>query len=92
VQLLEAIGEGGGRRLAAGALRGDSYDRTDLTGPLALVLGSEAHGVPDALEPVLDSWTHVPMRGRAESLNVGVTGAVICFEAARQRRHAAPAN
>jgi tRNA G18 (ribose-2'-O)-methylase SpoU len=32
------------------------------------------------------------MRGRAESLNVGVTGAVICFEAARQRRHAAPAN
>jgi TrmH family RNA methyltransferase len=92
VQLLEAIGEGGGRRLAAGALRGDSYDRTDLTGPLALVLGSEAHGVPDALEPVLDSWTHVPMHGRAESLNVGVTGAVICFEAARQRRHAAPAN
>jgi TrmH family RNA methyltransferase len=92
VQLLESIGEGGGRRLAAGALRGDPYDRTDLTGPLALVLGSEAHGVPDALEPVLDSWTHVPMHGRAESLNVGVTGAVICFEAARQRRHAAPAN
>jgi TrmH family RNA methyltransferase len=92
VQLLEAIGERGGRRLAAGARRGDPYDRTDLTGPLAVVLGSEAHGVPEVLEPVLDRWTHVPMSGRAESLNVGVTGAVICFEAARQRRQSEPAN
>jgi tRNA G18 (ribose-2'-O)-methylase SpoU len=58
----------------------------DLTGPMALVLGSESHGVPDELEPVLDGWTHVPMAGQGESLNVGVTGAVVCFEAARQRQ------
>jgi TrmH family RNA methyltransferase len=85
VQLLEAIGGRGGRRLAAGAGRGDPYDRTDLTGPLALVLGSESHGVPDELGSVLDGWTHIPMAGHAESLNVGVTGAILCFEAARQR-------
>ena len=42
----------------------------------------------ESLEPVLDGWTHVPMAGQAESLNVGVTGAVICFEAARQRARA----
>ena len=92
VQVLEAIGRCGGRRLAAGARRGDPYDRADLTGPLAVVLGSESRGVPEALEPALDGWTHVPMAGRAESLNVGVTGAIICFEAARQRRHTEPAN
>jgi RNA methyltransferase, TrmH family len=90
VHVLETIGERGGRRVAAGARRGDPYDRTDLSGPLAIVLGSESHGVPEALEPVLDGWTHVPMSGRAESLNVGVTGAIICFEAARQRRRSWP--
>jgi TrmH family RNA methyltransferase len=86
VHLLEAIGRRGARRVAAGTRRGDAYDATDLTGALALVLGSESHGIPTSLEPVLDGWTHVPMAGHVESLNVGVTGAVVCFEAARQRR------
>jgi tRNA G18 (ribose-2'-O)-methylase SpoU len=31
----------------------------------------------------------IPLRGRIESLNVAMTGAVICFEASRQRRSAA---
>jgi TrmH family RNA methyltransferase len=87
--LLDSIGARGARRLAAGAGRGDAYDDTDLTGALALVLGSESHGILPTLEPGLDGWTHVPMAGHAESLNVGVTGAIVCFEAARQRRRAA---
>ena len=86
MHLLEAIGGRGGRRLAAASRRGDPYDQTDLSGPLALVLGSESHGVAPALDPVVDGWTHVPMAGHIESLNVAVTGAVVCFEAARQRR------
>jgi TrmH family RNA methyltransferase len=89
VHVLETIGGHGARRVAAGARRGDTYDDTDLTGSLALVLGSESHGIPTSLEPLLEGWTHVPMAGHAESLNVGVTGAVVCFEAARQRRRAA---
>jgi len=87
VHLLEAIGGRGGRRLAAASRRGDPYDQTDLTGPLALVLGSESHGVAPALDAVVDGWTHVPMAGHTESLNVAVTGAIVCFEAARQRRN-----
>jgi TrmH family RNA methyltransferase len=86
VDLLEAIGRTGGRRLGAAARRGDPYDQTDLRGPLALVLGSEAHGVAGELDGVVDGWTHVPMAGQTESLNVAVTGAVLAFEAARQRR------
>ncbi len=86
VHVLETIGGLGGRRIATSAHRGDSYDRTDLTGPIALVLGSESHGVPGELDPLVDGWTHVPMAGRVESLNVAVVGAIVCFEAARQRR------
>ena len=69
VQLLEAIGEGGGRRLAAGALRGDPYDRTDLTGPLALVLGSEVTRCPRCTRTGarrLDARTHARTRGVAQ--------------------------
>ena len=76
----------GVRRLAARRRRGEPYDRTDLTGPLALVLGSEAHGLPADVEPRTGRLDARPHGGHAESLNVGVTGAVVCFEAARQRR------
>lgn len=41
---------------------------------LALVLGSEAHGVSDRSVP--DAWAHVPMPGATESLNVAAAGAI----------------
>jgi TrmH family RNA methyltransferase len=61
-------------------------DEVDLRGPLALVLGNEAHGLPAELDQHLDVRLTIPMHGRVESLNVGMAGAVICFEALRQRR------
>ena len=69
---------------AAGA-ETDLYE-TDLTGPTAVVLGNEAHGLPDALHEHLDATVRIPMTGPADSLNVAVAGAIVCFEAARQRR------
>jgi TrmH family RNA methyltransferase len=51
--------------------------------PLALVLGSEAHGVPD--EVPLDRVVTIPHAGRAESLNVAMAASVLAFEVARQR-------
>jgi RNA methyltransferase, TrmH family len=63
---------------------GVQYDRADLRGPVALVLGNEAHGVPADL-PVAH-WLSIPHVGRAESLNVAMAAAVLCFEVARQRR------
>jgi tRNA G18 (ribose-2'-O)-methylase SpoU len=83
VHVLEAIGGRGGRRVGAAARRGASYDRADLRAPVALVLGSEAHGIPPETAALVDTWVHVPMAGHVESLNVGVTGALLCFEAAR---------
>ncbi len=79
------------RTVGAAAGRGSAYDRANLSGPLALVVGSEAHGLPDSLAGGIDEWVHVPLGGEAESLNVGAAAAVLCFEVQRQRRHAAPA-
>lgn len=84
--VLEGLGEAGVRRMATVVRDGTPYDQVDLTGPVALVLGSEAHGLPDALDPVLDDHLTIPMAGRSESLNVAMAGSVLCFESLRQRR------
>ena len=76
-------------RLAAVVEGGRDYAEVDLTRPLALVVGNEARGLPDADLTLVDELVTIPMAGGAESLNVGVAAAVICFEAARQRRVAA---
>jgi tRNA (guanosine-2'-O-)-methyltransferase len=49
-------------------------------------LGNESAGLQPELASALDGALAIPMAGRAESLNVGVACAVICFEAFRQRR------
>ena len=67
---------------------GVDYTTVDLVGPSAFVLGNEAAGLPKQLLASLDHTVAIPMGGRAESLNVGVACAVLCFEARRQRRRA----
>ncbi len=61
-------------------------EQIDLTGPVALVLGSEAHGLPPEVEARLDDRASLPMQGAVESLNVAVAGSVLAFEVVRQRR------
>jgi TrmH family RNA methyltransferase len=76
-----------GVRCVATAMSGrDDYDRVDLRGSVALVLGNEARGLGDDVISVVDAVVRIPMRGGVESLNVATAGAVVAFEAARQRR------
>ncbi len=88
VEVLERMGRWGYRRLGTVAGAGDPYDEIDYTPKTAVVLGNEAHGLDPALESHLDQRVTIPMAGRAESLNVSMAGALICFEALRQRRRA----
>ena len=85
VKVLEQVGAWGRRRLGTAARAGTPYHDVDLTAPTALVMGNEANGLPESVSGAIDEWVTIPMVGRAESLNVGMATAVLCFEAARQR-------
>jgi RNA methyltransferase, TrmH family len=78
--------------LAVGTVVRDGTDYThfDWRQRVAVVLGNEASGLSDQLAATLDARVTIPMAGQAESLNVGVSAAVLCFEALRQRRSADP--
>jgi 23S rRNA (guanosine2251-2'-O)-methyltransferase len=65
------------------------YDRFDLTGDLVLVLGREGAGLHDLVRRTCDHLLRIPMAGGVSSLNVSAAGAVVLYEAARQRRAAA---
>jgi TrmH family RNA methyltransferase len=57
----------------------------DYTRPVALVVGSERHGVSEAWREAADETVSIPMPGPSDSLNVAVAAGVVLFEAARQR-------
>ena len=59
-------------------------------GAVALVIGSEAHGLPPAVAAALDVVVAIPMAGATESLNAGVAASILMFEAARQRARLTP--
>jgi TrmH family RNA methyltransferase len=61
------------------------YDAADLRAPLAIAVGSEGSGLPDALVAAAEVRVAIPLRAPVESLNVGVAAGVLFFEAARQR-------
>jgi TrmH family RNA methyltransferase len=63
-----------------------SPEEVDLTSKVALVLGNEAWGLPDGIADLVDVTVGIPMPGPAESLNVGIAGSILLFEAVRQRR------
>jgi RNA methyltransferase, TrmH family len=86
VKVLDALGRQGRRRFAAVASGGERFDRVDLSGSVAIVLGNEAAGLPSDLDGCLDGRVTVPIEPPADSLNVGMAGTVLAFEAARQRR------
>ncbi len=80
-----------GMTVVASALGGGTGpDRLDLTGDVAVLLGSEAHGLPAEVVSAADAIVTIPMAGAVESLNVAMAGAVLAFESARQRRSASP--
>ena len=62
----------------------DVYD-ADLTGPLAIVIGSEGKGLSRLVKEKCDFLLGLPMYGRIQSLNASVAAGIVMYEALRQR-------
>lgn len=62
------------------------YYDTIMTGPTAIVMGTEATGLTDSWRKAADAHIRIPMLGSLDSLNVSVSAAILLFEAVRQRQ------
>ncbi|GAB3918923.1 23S rRNA (guanosine(2251)-2'-O)-methyltransferase RlmB [Larkinella terrae] len=60
------------------------YD-VDMSGPTAIIMGSEDDGISDELLRLADHHARIPLVGQVESLNVSVATGVVLYEAVRQR-------
>ena len=67
------------------AMDGEDALKADLTGPLALVIGSEGDGISRLTLEKCDRRITLPMKGRIESLNASVAAGVLMYEVVRAR-------
>jgi 23S rRNA (guanosine2251-2'-O)-methyltransferase len=65
------------------------YDH-DLAIPLAVVIGGEGRGIRPLVKRECDLFASIPMKGKVNSLNASVAGAIILYEVLRQRRRTLP--
>jgi len=88
LEVIETLREWGFTAVGTAVRGGTDYSEFDWNQKVALVFGNEASGLGSAVMDRLDALVSVPMAGRAESLNVSVSAAVLSFEALRHRRSA----
>ena len=71
--------------IIAAEARGEKYDSMNLSGPIALVIGSEGEGVSRLVLDHCDGCAALPMKGRINSLNASVAAGILMYEIRRQR-------
>lgn len=71
--------------IAGAEMGGQTYYSKDMTGPVALVIGSEGEGLGRLVKENCDYLVSIPMKGRISSLNAAVSAAIIMFEIQKQR-------
>lgn len=82
---IERICRQAGLQMFLADMNGQPCWQADFRLPLALVVGGEAAGASRQARKLANTIVGIPMPGKAESLNAGVAGAVLMFEAVRQR-------
>lgn len=66
-------------------MNGERWERVDLRGSAALVIGSEGFGISRLVRENCDGVLTLPMRGKVNSLNASVAAGILIYEAVRQR-------
>jgi 23S rRNA (guanosine2251-2'-O)-methyltransferase len=83
----QQLKESGVKVIACTEKASQSLYQADLSGPVALVVGSEEDGITPELLRVSDMQVKIPMKGQVGSLNVSVSAAVAVYEGIRQRAY-----
>ena len=73
------------RLIATSSHKGTPIHQSNLTGPAAILVGSEGAGLPRDLLAQVDELVKIPHAPQVESLNAGVAASIVLYEAARQR-------
>ena len=78
--LRNGAGQNGGQLVAASLREAVPYRGAPYAAPCFVLVGNESQGLPEAYEEECDLRVTMPMRGRADSLNASVAGAVLAYE------------
>lgn len=79
-EFLPWLREGAGQLVAASLRDAVPYRGADYRAPCFILVGNESQGLPEDYEAACDLRVTMPMRGRADSLNAAVAGAVLAYE------------
>jgi len=90
VSVIRTLHDWGFTTVGTAVRGGVGYAAFDWDQKVAVVFGNEASGLDGPVVAALDATVSIPMVGHAESLNVSVSAAVVCFEALRQRQGGSP--
>jgi len=78
------LAESGLRLIACSEMGDSTIHNSNLTGPVAMIMGSEEDGIGDGLLDLATEHVSIPMAGATGSLNVSVATGVVLFERLRQ--------
>ena len=85
MDLMEDFKNNNVKTLAA-HLKGTSTPyKVDMTTACAVIIGNEANGLSDEISEMASDLVKIPMPGKAESMNAGIAGGILIYEAVRQR-------
>jgi len=74
--------------IAATEKSSENYIKTDYSGPVAVVMGSEEFGIDRQILDLADDRVQIPILGKIQSLNVSVAAGLLVYEVVRQRAEA----
>lgn len=79
-EFLPWLRSGAGQLVAASLRDAVPYRGAPYAAPCFVLIGNESQGLPEAYEAACDLRVTIPMRGRADSLNAAIAGAVLAYE------------
>jgi 23S rRNA (guanosine2251-2'-O)-methyltransferase len=85
VNAIRFLKESGIRVVAASEKSAFLYTSATMSGPLAIVMGSEESGISPSILNMADEQVRIPLYGKIESLNVSVAAGLMIYEACRQK-------